>query len=188
MTTLRYKYQTIANYVSFVKITSSIDKWKIDVNKQDEKGRTLLFYMIDASGCEAFLTLEFIKEYKPHMGVYDNHGQTVFFRLRKTVDEPDFYYRDDVEQLIKFMLNMTPELVLLKKDNKNRSAIEFLSGFVLEYFTGYQYDYQELKKRQITSYRLSPIITQINIHINKRCSFFNIMYSNLEKQLKNNKK
>lgn len=189
MTSLREKYQMISQHDKFSDVVANIKDWNLDINKQDEKGRTLLFYMIDASSCFTNVTIKFIEDYKPQLHICDNYGQTVFFRFMNTVDH-EFYMKNQVSKLIDYILNITPELVLLRKDKKNRSTIKFLTKIAMRYFntaTSYPYvDNNTMLVHQSLFTRLSHIINQISIHINKRCSFFNIMYSNSEKLLKQN--
>lgn len=187
MTTLRDKYQIICEEIDFKVVVQMIDEFKIDdVNQQDEKGRSLLFYMIDQSYCCPGLTVDFINKYKPRFDICDIYGQTIFYRATSIIKQA-VYDEYGFPMLMDFILFMTPNTILLKKDNGCRSVVEYLSqkmndlrgqvGPVLSKLSRRFYDVD------LMFHRLRYILNQVVKFINKRCTLFELMYCEYEDKI-----
>lgn len=188
MSTLRNIYHIISAETDFNSVVELIEKHQIDINEQDTKGRTLLFYMIDVSSCNVDVTLDFIKKYQPKVEIYDKYGQTIFYRFKNTVNcNDEGYDSDDVHHLIDILLNQTPDLVLLKRDNQGHSCIKKMKretdNFGEKNHFLYPYTFINRKQwfhQEIMNLRLKCIYWQIKQHINRKCTLFNMMYAKYE--------
>jgi len=189
MTTLRERYWLIAVECSFNFVVELIEHCKIDVNEQDDKGRSLLFYMISVSSCNIDVTIDFINKYKPRMDVFDKYGRTVFYRFIQMI-LTDYYESENVIHLIDVLLDMTSIIVLLKKDKEGAPIVEFLTKKA----TNLDINLKKIDKTTTTAIsdeiyhlimknRLMKIINRINQHINRKCTLFDLMYSEYEHKI-----
>lgn len=186
MTTLREKYQYIAQQSKFKKVMMLIGNLGIeDVNQLDIKGRSLLFYMIDSSGCEVDVTLDFIKIYNPNLQIRDIYGQTIFFRITNTIRHQELFFKEDLAHLIDFILDMTPMMVLLRKDNACVTAVEYLFKELNEYKwkCGINDKSDDWNFNIAMYHRLKYPATQISQHINRKCTLFELMYCEYEDKI-----
>lgn len=189
MTTLREKYWLIAVECHFDSVVEMIEHHKIDVNEQDDKGRSLLFYIISVSSCNIDVTIDFINKYKPRIDVFDKYGQTVFYRFIQMI-LTDYYESENVIHLIDILLDMTSIIVLLKKDRDGASIVEFL----MKKATNLDINLKKIDKTTrmaisdemyhlIMKNRLMKIINRINQHINRKCTLFDLMYCEYENEI-----
>lgn len=185
MSSLRDIHWLIATEISFESVDELIEKYKIDINQQDVKGRSLLFYMIGLSSWDVDVTLDFIKKYKPRIDVFDKYDQTIFFRFNNTIDT-EFYKEQDVIHLLDVLLDMTPHIVLLKKNKKGFSVVEFLTQKLKDLNDKRirMYPYSVMNESDesyylIMDYRLRCLINRINQHINRNCSLFDMMFTSV---------
>lgn len=177
------------------------------IHERDEYGRTLLFYFIRYIGIlnnilpseKLSSAVQFLTHAEMSIFICDNDGKTVFFELREAISEPNIYESEGTFRLFTLLVDYLICLdidgkTLLKRDNNNISVLDifkcaqttfyqFLNPFYPQLVGSYDAHTKErnyMKMDILCRY----VIEKISQHINKRCTFFDMMFANINMYLK----